>query len=70
MAAELNDQSTGEWGVVASATAEGLLRLYDQVRRKHYNSMTAVNYILVTALTDSDNICNHCSWSYYTSWSD
>ena len=55
MATEINDQSKGEWGVVASATAEGLLRLYDSSGGNITITMTAVT-TFVTAATDSDNI--------------
>ena len=55
MVTEINNQAKGEWGVVASATAEGLLRLYDSAGGNITITMTAVT-TFVTAATDSDNI--------------
>jgi flagellin len=55
MATEINTQANGEWGVVASATAEGLLRLYDSSGGNITITMTAVT-TFVTSATDSDNV--------------
>ena len=54
MATEINDQSKGDWGVHASTSAAGLLRLYDSSGGNIVIAMTAVTGF-ATAATDGDN---------------
>jgi len=51
---ELNDQTKGEWGVVASTSAAGLLKLFDSAGGNITITMTAVT-AFVTSASDADN---------------
>ena len=55
VATEINDQSKGEFGVVATATSEGLLKLFDSAGGNIKIVMTAISSF-VTSMTDADNI--------------
>ena len=54
MATEINDQSKGDWGVRASTSAAGLLRLYDSSGGNITITMTAVT-AFVSSASDADN---------------
>ena len=55
VATEINDQSKGEFGVIATATAEGLLKLFSSSGANIKIVMTAISSF-VTSMTDADNI--------------
>jgi flagellin len=55
LATEINNQAKGEWGLVASASSEGLLKLFDASGGNIKLTMTAVT-AFVTSQTDGDNI--------------
>ena len=55
VATEINDQSKGEFGVVATATAEGRLKLFSSSGGNIKIVMTAISSF-VTEMSDADNI--------------
>ena len=55
MATEINDQTKGEFGVVATATKEGFLQLVDTSGGNIKIVMTAISSF-VTTMQDADNI--------------